>query len=309
MDWRTLPSLNALRAFAALAETGSFSRAGEALNVSHAAVSQQVRALEDRLGLPLLRRDGRRGELTPEGERLAAALDTAFLGIGRVVAELTGADAGRPLQVTTTSAFAMSWLMPRLSEFRHENPEVELMVNPTADVVELGPGGVDVAIRYGRGPWPGVQSEMLVPSTIVLVGAPSLLGDRRIEEPRDILDLPWLQELGTTEMSTWLETRGVMVPKKENVAHLPGHLVLEALRNGDGVSLTARVVVERELAAGRLRILFEDVQPGMGYHIVTRPGVQRPPLRAFVRWLHRYARPEDAETDERVEVAWRKRRA
>ena len=151
MDWRSLPSLSALRAFAALAQTGSFTRAGEALNVSHAAVSQQVRALEERLGVPLLPRDGRRGVLTAEGERLAAALDTAFLAIGRAVDEVTGADAWRPLQVTTTSAFAMSWLMPRLSEFRHEHPQIELMLNPTAQLVELAPGGVDVAIRFGRG--------------------------------------------------------------------------------------------------------------------------------------------------------------
>ena len=96
MDWRSLPPLSALRAFAALAETGSFTRAGAALNVSHAAVSQQVRALEERLGVPLLPRDGRRGALTPEGERLAAALETAFDGIRRAVDELTGGDAAAP---------------------------------------------------------------------------------------------------------------------------------------------------------------------------------------------------------------------
>ena len=100
------PPLSALRAFAALAETGSFTKAGEALNVSHAAISQQVRALEERLGVPLLPRDGRRGALTAEGERLAAALHAGFGGIARAVDELTGGDALRPLQVTTTPAFA-----------------------------------------------------------------------------------------------------------------------------------------------------------------------------------------------------------
>src|SRR6187397_506109 len=103
MHWQSLPPLSALRAFAALAEAGSFSRAGEALNVSHAAVSQQVRALEERLGVLLVVRGGPRGRLTPEGERLAQALEAAFAGIVQAVDELTGADAGRPLQVTTTS--------------------------------------------------------------------------------------------------------------------------------------------------------------------------------------------------------------
>jgi LysR family glycine cleavage system transcriptional activator len=296
MDWHNLPPLAALRAFAALAEQGSFTAAGAALNVSHAAVSQQVRALEERLGVMLVARGGgRRGLLTPEGERLAAAPAVAFEGIGRAVDELTGADATRPLQVSTTPAFAVGWLMPRISAFRHEHPEVELMLNPTAARVELVPGGIDVAIRYGMGDWRGVEAEMLLPTTYVLVGAPSLIGTRTIAEPRDILDLPWLQELGTSEMSTWLKDRGVVAPRKENVTHLPGHLVLEGLRNGDGVSVTARALVERELEEGRLKVLFEDAPPSLGYFIVTRPGVQRPPLRTFVAWLRRHAARQQAD--------------
>ena len=132
------------------------------------------------------------------------------------------------------------------------------MLNPTPDAVELKPGGIDVAIRYGRGHWPGLAVELLLPTTYVLVGAPSLIGDRAIVEPADILDLPWLQELGTSEMSAWLRKRGVVAPKTENIVHLPGHLVLEGLRNGEGVSLTTTVVVERELASGALEVLFED---------------------------------------------------
>jgi LysR family transcriptional regulator, glycine cleavage system transcriptional activator len=122
LDWRSLPSLNALRAFCALAQTGSFTRAGEVLNVSHAAVSQQVRALEERLGTSLAQREGRGAALTPEGERLAATLDAAFLAIARAVDELTGADAARPLQITTTPSFAMGWLMPRLRSSATSTP-------------------------------------------------------------------------------------------------------------------------------------------------------------------------------------------
>ncbi|MFT3973112.1 MAG: LysR family transcriptional regulator [Amaricoccus sp.] len=288
MHWQSLPPLSALRAFAALAETGSFTRAGEALNVSHAAVSQQVRALEERLGVLLVVRGGARGRLTPEGEGLAQALAGAFAGIAQAVEELTGAD-GRPLYVTTTSAFAANWLMPRLSEFRHLHPGVELMLNPTSQLVALEPGGVDVAIRFGKGNWRGLDVELLVPTSMVLVGAVSLLADRTIREPRDILGLPWLQELGTSEMSNWLRDRGVIAPRKDSVIHLPGHLVLEGVRNGDGVSLASRVVVERELASGRVVALFEDVEPGTGYYIVTRPGVMRRSVKTFVAWLRRQA--------------------
>jgi LysR family transcriptional regulator, glycine cleavage system transcriptional activator len=285
-----MPSLNALRAFAALAESGSFTAAGAALNVSHAAVSQQVRALEERLGASLVRREGRRVALTADGARLAAALDTAFLSIRRAVDELTGADATRPLQVTMTPSFAVSWLMPRISEFRHRHPEIELMLNPTSEIVELSPGGVDVAIRFGDGQWPGLRSELLLGTSFVVVGARSLIGDRAITEPEQILGLPWLQELGTNEISNWLRRRGVVSPKVENVTHLPGYMVLEGLRAGEGITATARAFVERDVAEGRLVVLFEDLRPGTGYFIVTRPGVMRPPLKAFVAWLRRHAR-------------------
>ena len=100
-----------------------------------------------------------------------------------------------------------------------------------------------------------------------------------------------MQELGTSEMSNWLREHGIIAPKTENVTHLPGHLVLEGLRNGHGVSLTTRAVVEDEIAGGRLQVLFEEPDRDLGYFIVTRPGVRRPPLRAFVRWLRRHARP------------------
>jgi LysR family glycine cleavage system transcriptional activator len=289
MDWRTLPPLSALRAFAALAETGSFSAAGEALNVSHAAVSQQVRSLEDRLGVTLVLRDGSRG-LTREGQRLANALENAFLAVRQAVDELTGADATRPLQISTTPSFAASWLMPRLSDFRREHPGIELMLFPSVELVELGPGGIDLGIRFGRGDWPGLDAELLVPSSFVITGARSLLGDRVVREPADLLGLPWLQELGTNEIAEWLRVRGVDAPARSGVVHLPGHLVLQGLLNGDGITPTARALVERDIAEGRLVVLFEEEdRADLGYFLVTRPGVMRPPLKAFVAWLKRHA--------------------
>jgi LysR family transcriptional regulator, glycine cleavage system transcriptional activator len=294
MDWISLPPLAALRAFAAFAETGAYTSAGAALNVSHAAVGQQIRALEDRLGTRLVRREGRGAVLTPDGERLAKALETAFGTIRRAVDELTGADAARPLQLTMTPAFAARWLMPRLADFRHHHSVIELVLNPTAEVVPLAPGGVDLAIRDGAGDWPGLVSEMLFETTYVIAAAPSLIGDRRIERAEDLLDLPWLQEYGTDEVSAWLATRGVCCPAPGRISHLPGHLALEAMRAGAGVCATVRAYIEEDVAAGHLRILFEDSLPGWGYHIVTRPGVQRPPLRAFVGWLRGQAEAEQA---------------
>lgn len=296
MDWRSLPSLSSLRAFVAVAENKSLSGAGRELNVTHAAISQQVRALEAFLGRQLVVRDGRGIALTPEGTQLYNGLSQGFETILETVEELQREDAARPLNITMTPSFAVSWLMPRINDFRHKHPDIELMLNPAADVVELRPGGVDLAIRFGNGEWAGLDSELFIPTNFVVVGASSLIGDRAINRPEDILDYPWLQEYGTNELTIWLERQGVVPKGKLNITHLPGYMVLEGLRRGEGISATAKVFVESDIATGNLRILFEDgVYPGAGYHLVTRPGVKRPPLKAFLKWL----RDLRAEQEER----------
>ncbi|GAB4348964.1 MAG: transcriptional regulator GcvA [Oricola sp.] len=294
MDWRGIPSLNSLRAFSAVADTLNFSRAGRALNVSHAAISQQVRALEAQLEVSLVVRHGRGVTLTPEGQELARSLEESFQGIRQAVDSLANAGSTRPLQVTMTPAFAVSWLMPRISDFRIEHPDIELMLNPTAEIVELAPGGVDVAIRFGGGKWPGLDAELLLPTTFAIVAATSLVGDKPFTDPEQLVDYPWLQELGTNELSLWLERQGVIAPGKLDITHLPGYMVLDGLRRGDGITASARAFLEADIAAGNLRVLFEDARLGSGYHIVTRPGVMRPPLKAFVSWLRRHAQAQAA---------------
>lgn len=287
MLWRTMPSLSALRAFAALAETRSVSAAGRMLNVSHAAISQQIRALEAHLGVKLLSRNGRGVVLTNEGAQLARAVTDGFEGIARTIDEITGADAERPLQISTTPTFAAIWLMPRITDFRNDHPDVDLMLNPSADLVDPTPGGIDIAIRYGRGHWPGFEADMLLQSDIVVAAARSLIGDRDITEPADLTNYPWLQEFGTNEASDWLRSKGVTERRMRGLTQVPGHLVLDGLRAGQGVVATTRAFIEADIAAGTVRALFGDDDPDRGYWIVTRPGVLRPSARAFVAWLRR----------------------
>lgn len=284
MDWNRMPSLAGLRAFAAVAEAGTLAGAGRTLNVSHAAISQQVRALEAFLGAELVVRQGRGIVLTQEGRALAGHLEDAFSRMHRAVAELTDADRTRPLQVTMTPAFAVSWLMPRISEFRHRHPDIELMLNPTAQVVDLEPGGVDLAIRFGNGRWRGLVSEPLLLTGFVVVAARSLVGDTDFTDLTRLRNYPWLQELGTNESANWWQRQGIAPAKGINL-HLPGYMMLESLRRGDGVTAAARAFIESEIRSGQLRVLFEDQERGNGYHLVTRPGVQRPPLKAFIAWL------------------------
>lgn len=289
MDWLTLPPLAALRAFAAFAEAGNLTRAGAALNISHAAVSQQLRALERHMGVTLLDRSGRGLRLNPDGRQLADSLSLGFGTIAATVQELSGRDADRPLHVSVTPSFASYWLLPRLAGFSQAHPDVSLRIDPSPQLIDLAPGGIDLALRHGNGDWPGVQSTPLLPAPLIVVAAPDLVKGRRIDTPADLVGLPWIEELGTNEASAWLQTHGAAPEGAHRRIQLPGNLMLESARQGQGVLITVRLFVEPDLAAGRLVELFE-MRAEATYHIVTRPDPLRPAARAFIAWLRREAR-------------------
>jgi LysR family glycine cleavage system transcriptional activator len=289
MEWRFLPPLSALRAFSAFAEQGNVVGAGDVLGVSHAAISQQLRVLETHLNVSLLDRSGRALRLTDEGEQLARSLRGGFALIGEGVAAVTGARDARPLHISVTPTFAASWLMPRLAGFRAMHPDIDLMIDPTTDVVTLGPDGIDVAIRFGQGGWSGLESALLWESTLVVVGAPSLVGETAYADLDALARLPWMEELGTSESTNWLQTHGV-TQRAVGVIRVPGNFLIDGARDGQGVAATVRRFVERDIEAGRLRVLHEEQRSGSGYHIVTRAGVMRAPLKAFVNWLKREGR-------------------
>ncbi len=279
-----MPPLAALRAFSAFADSRNLVDAGAALNVSHAAVSQQLRLLEKHMGLKLLDRRGRAMQLTAEGEELARALQTGFARISQAVEDLTSAREARPLHVTCTPTFAANWLMPRLAQFRTAQPDIDLVIDPTGGLVDPTPGGVDLGLRFGTGGWPGVESEMLVRSGLVILAAPDLVPGNRVTAPEDLLSYPWIEELGTTEATQWLRKRGIDDAKIRTRIALPGNLLLDGARDGQGIAVTVRVFAEPDLQAGRLVELFCE-EEGTGYHIVTHPSPLRRPARAFIRWL------------------------
>ena len=129
------------------------------------------------------------------------------------------------------------------------------------------------------------------PTSFVIVAAPSLVGPEPPTDLNQLTEYPWLQELGTNEVSNWMASQGVIPRHALNMTDLPGYLVLDGLRRGDGISATARAFVEDEIARGELILLSEDIRPASGYYIVTRPGVLRPPLKAFTTWLRRQVSP------------------
>lgn len=284
--------MSALRAFAAFAEQGSVQAAGAGLNVSHAAISQQIRNLEAHLGVQLLDRAGRSAVLTVEGRRLADALLDGFTTIAERVEELTMQEGVRPLHVATTPQFASNWLVHRLPAFRAKHPEIDIMIDPNPALTDPKPGGIDLCIRYGDGNWPGLEAQELVHTPIAVVAAPELIGDRKVESALDLADLPWLQELGTSEASLWLEENGVAEgATKGGMIHLPGNLLQHAARNAQGVAVSTRIWVEDDLAAGRLVQLFEGAFE-KGYHVVSNPATLRPAAKAFRAWVLGQARSE-----------------
>ena len=285
MDWRKLPPLTALRALAATAEHRSLTKAGAALNVTHAAVSQQIRLLERHLGTALVTRNRRGVTLTPQGEFLAQGLQPAFTNIASLIENLCEAEAARPLLISMTPMFASAFLTPRLASFMAAHPEIELSLESTIEAVELTPGGVDMAIRYGTGQWPGLDSELLLPGCLTVVVARKLIGERVLTHPIELLDYPILQEHASVEFDLWLEKVGVPSTAKRNVVRVPGNILLDGVRRGDGVGATVPAFVADELRSGDLVALFDDPIPGIGYYMVTLPGVTRPTLWTFVRWL------------------------
>ena len=284
MDWSRIPSLNSLKAFSALAETNSYSKAAVQLNVTHAAVRQQVKALEEYVGQSLAFRQGRGVRLTSEGVALARNLEDAFRAIERGIEKLTGAEVSRSVQVTTSPAFAVEWLMPRIAEFQLRHPDITLMLNPTADVIDLKPGGIDVAVRYRHRDRLDKNVASILVSDMVVLGAVSLLEGRQYEEPSTLVDLPWLQELNTNEVAEWFNRRGVSLSRPLIISQMPGNLIMQAVRRGDGISYTARGFFQHDIESGRMRVLHSEPASGI-YYIETNPGASRPAVTKFLSWL------------------------
>ena len=284
MDWSRIPSLNSLKAFSALAETNSYSKAAVELNVTHAAVRQQVKALEEYLGLSLAFRQGRGVGLTPEGVALARDLDDAFSAIHRGVEKLTGEEVSRSVQITTSPAFAVEWLMPRIAEVQQLHPDITLMLVPTADVIDLKPGGIDVAVRYRHRDGLDKDVASVLVSDMVVVGAESLLEGQHYEDPSSLVDLPWLQELNTNEVAEWFNRRGVTLSRPLIISQMPGNLIMQAVRRGDGLAYTARAFFRDDIETGRMRVLHSEPASGF-YCIETNPGPSRPAVTKFLSWL------------------------
>jgi len=285
MNWRDLPSLAALRAFEAAARTGSLTKAAAELNVTHAAIAQHVRTVEDVVGAPLLSRQGRGMALTDKGAQLAGPLTDGFTQIGTAVRSVAASAEDAALSVTVTPSFAENWLMPRLGGFWAQHPDIALSITPSMGLSDLRRDGFDAGIRYGRGDWAGVTSTFLASADYTVVAAPSLIGDRTANSLQDLADLPWLFETTHRETRLWALNNGLDTACCQDKELATLSMVLSATRGGAGISIQSRALIEHDLAQGTLCEILSAPQAGLGYYIVTRPGVQSPKLKTFLKWL------------------------
>lgn len=293
MNWNDLPSLAALRAFEALSRQKTLSGAARELNVTHAAISQHLRGLETYFGETLAQRDGQIMRLSKTGERLATALSEGFGTIHDAVAGIKAQTEARPVSITLTPTFAETWLMPRMGRFWSTYPDVQVSLTPSASLVDMRRDGFDMGIRFGRGDWPGVTAQPLVSSGYVVACAPNFTDKPNLAALGPLQDLPWFYSPGSTEHRVWGESLGVDF-EGENVQPMPSHgLVLSAMRAGHGLGVVARMLIQNDIDAGLLKILFEGDAQGLGYHIIQKPGsILSPGASAFRKWLLREAQAQ-----------------
>ena len=286
---RQLPPLNAIRAFEAAARHLSFSRAADELNVTHAAVSHQIKALEERLGVPLFRRLTRAVRLTDAGQALYPPMRDALDTMAGAVERLRADDAAGTLTVTTTPAFATRWLVPRMGRFYAAHPNIDLRLEPSMTLTDFARDDVDLAIRYGHGDWPGVRSERLLSLDMFPVCSPALVeGTPPLREPYDLRNHTLFHDGLREDWPRWLVAAGVDgVDTSRGPAFSDSGLLIQAAITGLGVAMAQDAMVADDLAAGRLVKPFDLVVPvDAGYYVVCpEETATRPRIAAFRQWI------------------------
>ncbi|MGE5512993.1 MAG: transcriptional regulator GcvA [Bacteroidota bacterium] len=286
---RPLPPLNTLQSFEAAARHLSFSKAADELHVTHGAVSRAVRHLEDRLGVRLFVRETRAVRLTPIGASYAADVREVLDQLAAATVAVTGQQSSGVLNVSTLDSFASKWLVPRLFRFRRSQGDIDVRLSTTERLVDFVGDGIDIAIRYGRGQYPGLKAELLLEEVVSPVCSPKLLeGPHPLRVPADLKHHTLIHDDFHIDWAIWLRTAEVegVDPHRGPRYYASVHAVQAAIQ-GEGVILGRSALVADDLAAGRLIQPFTFRMPaGLAYYVVYPPrAIQRHKVRAFRDWL------------------------
>lgn len=288
-ELRPLPPLASLRAFEAAARLMSFKRAAEELHVTPTAISHQVRQLEDAIGTRLFERRVRQVVLTPEGHVLLPVLRDGFDAFARTIEGLTRKRSRRTVTVSATPAFAAKWLVPRIATFRKARPDIDLTVLATLEVVDVNAGVADLALRYGRGPYPDLIAEPLTVDRFAPVASPRL----GLKKPADLrsatlLHSDWRRsDPRNPTWRHWLKIAGLDgIDARAGLRFSDETHAIQAAVAGNGIALHSLLLVSEELKAGTLVVPFGPEIEGFAVHLVhSRDRPLSEPMAAVQAWL------------------------
>ena len=283
-----LPPLSAVRVFEAAARHLSFTKAAAELGMTQAAVSYQIKQLEDRVGSALFRRLPRRLALTDIGQRLAPQIGDALGRLAQAFATVS-ADDDRRLSITSLYSFAANWLVPRLGKFQRAHPELMVWLDTSPRVIDLVTENVDVGIRTGQGEWPGLHAQRLMSVRLTPLLSPALAASiGGVREASDLLKLPLFEE-DDDAWERWFEAAGHPIPPGSPRGYRMDtqQMLARAAENGQGVALLNPAFFVDEVATRRLMQPFpQPLELTRSFYVVcakTRASV--PKIRAFREWI------------------------
>ncbi len=283
---RRLPPLNALKAFEAAARHLNFTEAADELSVTQAAISHQVRALEERLGVQLFRRLPRGLLLTDEGQLLLPGLRDAFDRMAQAVEAIASAEAYGTLTISTLTTFSLSWLVPRLPRFQAAHPEIDVRLMTTPRVVDFAREDVDVAIRHGNGNWPGLSCERLLEERVTPLCGRSFRD--RLREPHDLIGCPILQVSDDLDWPIWLRAVGVEGVNLARGSHFDStKIAVQAAIDGLGVAIGEPTMFTEDILAGRIFQPFDlIITTGKSWWLIAPPrSMERRKVKVFRDWI------------------------
>jgi len=282
MDRPRLP-LNALRAFEASARRLSFTEAARELCVTQAAVSHQVKGLEARLGVTLFTRLPRGLVLTDEGQALLPTLTDSFDRISRSMQRFESGGLREILRLGVVGTFAVRWLMPRLSDFQERHPLVDLRLQTHNNKVDLAAEGLDMAIRFGHGGWPGLVAAEILAAPLTPVCTPQIAA--RLSGPQDLASVPLLRSYRREEWPAWFQAAEVDAPNLTGPVFDSLSLMVQAALMGAGVALAPVAMFQREIIAGQLAQPFPTAVDA-GHYWLTRleSRAASDAMEAFAAW-------------------------
>jgi LysR family transcriptional regulator of beta-lactamase len=278
--------LNALRAFEASARHLSFTRAAVELCVTQAAVSHQVKVLEQRLNVILFKRLPRGLMITAEGEALLPVLRESFDRMADMLERFEGGHVREVLTVGAVGTFAVGWLLPRLPDFQARHPLVDLRLSTNNNRVDMAAEGLDYAIRFGDGAWHGIEAVHLFEAPLSALCIPRIAEELR--EPADLMKQTLLRSYRSDEWASWFAAAGVACPASllKGMVFDSSLTMMEAALQGAGVALSPPLMFSRQLASGEIRQPF-GIYTSMGSYWLTRLKSRQPTpaMEAFRDWM------------------------